>query len=127
MEKILEAANNLGHLLRKNEIVKRYGEIAEKLENDEEAKKLLDEYAAFTAEFREKEEAGGTIEVDEKKKLTEFNDRIKENAIISEFIATQAYYMNILQQVNEAIANPKGEPPRESTIITPDDNKGIIL
>lgn len=127
MEKILEAANRLGHLLRRNEIVKRYTDITQKLEKDEEAKKLLDEYASFTAEFREKEEKGRTIEVDEKKKLAELNEKIKENALISEFIATQAYYLNILQQVNEAIANPKGEPPRESTIITPEDNKGIIL
>ena len=46
---------------------------------------------------------------------------------LGEFTATQAYYMNIMQQVNEAIANPKGDPPKESTIITPENDKGIIL
>ena len=127
MEKILEAASTLGHLLNKNEIVQRFKEITAKLDQDEEARKLLEEYAAFVEEYRAKEEQGTTIEVDEKKKLTELNEKIKNHSLIGEFMATQAYYMNLMAQVNEAIANPKGEPPRESTIITPEDNKGIIL
>lgn len=127
MEKILEAASNLGHLLNKNEIVQRFKEVTTKLDQDEEARKLLEEYAAFVEEYRAKEEQGTTIEVDEKKKLTELNEKIKSHTLIGEFMATQAYYMNLMAQVNEAIANPKGEPPKESTIITPEDNKGIIL
>lgn len=127
MEKILEAANRLGHLLAQNDIVKRYTDILEKLHKDEEAKNLLDEYIVFLNDYRRKEEEGTVIEVEDKKKLTELNEKVKESSLINEFMATQGYYMNIMQQVNEKIARPEGDPPRESTIITPGDDKSIFL
>jgi len=127
MEKILEAANRLGHLLAQNDIVKRYTEILEELHKDEEAKNLLDEYIVFINDYRRKEEEGTVIEVEDKKKLTDLSEKVKESKIINEFMATQGYYMNIMQQVNEKIAKPEGEPPKESKIITPGDDKGIIL
>lgn len=127
MEKILEAANRLGHLLAQNDIVKRYTEILEKLHQDEESKNLLDEYIVFLNEYRRKEEEGTAIEVEDKKKLADLNEKVKKSEIINEFMATQGYYMNIMQQVNEKIARPEGDPPKESSIITPDDDKRIII
>ncbi len=127
MEKILEAANRLGHLLAQNDIVKRYTEILEELHKDENAKNLLDEYIVFINDYRRKEEEGAVIEVEDKKKLTEMSEEVKESNIINEFMATQGYYMNIMQQVNEKIARPEGDPPKESKIITPGDDKRIIL
>ena len=42
-------------------------------------------------------------------------------------MATQAYYINLLTQVNEAVANPTGPPPKKSDIILPGDDTGIII
>jgi cell fate (sporulation/competence/biofilm development) regulator YlbF (YheA/YmcA/DUF963 family) len=127
MEKILEAANTLGHLLKKNEIVTRYHEFGEELEKNEEAKKLLDEYMEFTTKYRMKEEKGEAIEVSDKEELSEFQEKLQKNELITKFMATQAYYMSIIQKVNERISNPEGEPPKESSIITPGNDTKIIV
>ncbi|MHC4943099.1 MAG: YlbF/YmcA family competence regulator [Planctomycetota bacterium] len=120
-------ANELGHLLAKHEIIMRFRELAEKLEKDEDSKQILNELFEVTQSFEAKERANQPIEADEKKQLADLQDKAKDNSLISEFLATQAYYINILSAVNEAIANPQGEPPRESDIILPGDDKGVII
>lgn len=127
MEEILKKASELGHLLRQNDIVKRYRELAEKLEKNEESRALLDELLEATHAFQKKEEAGAAIEVEEKKRLSELQEKSRNDALINEFLATQMYYLNLLTQVNEAIAQPKGEPPKKSDIILPGEDKGIII
>jgi len=127
MEKILKKANELGHLLNQHEIVLRFRSLAEKLESDEAAKEVLNELMECTQNFQEKEAKGETIEVEEKKQLSELQEKAKENSVVSEFLATQVYYVNLLTQINEAIANPKGDAPKESDIILPGDDKGIII
>jgi len=127
MEKILKKAYELGHLLKQNDIIKRFTELSEKLEKDEDAKKLLEELITSTREFEAKEKEGSTIEVAEKKAFSELQEKVKNNDLVNEFLATQSYYVNILSQVNEAIANPQGDPPKDSDIILPGEDKGIII
>jgi len=127
MENIFKKASELGHLLQQNEIVTRYKELAAKLEKNEDSRKLMDELLKASDEFQRKEEAGTAIEVEEKKRLKELQDKSKEDPVISEFLATQMYYINLLTQVNEAIANPKGDPPKKSDIILPGEDKSIII
>jgi len=127
MEKLLKKANELGHLLAQNEIVMRFRELAEKLEKSEESKALMNELLTASQEFHEKETAGTTIEVEEKQELAELQEKAKKDSLVNEFLATQVYYINILNQVNEIIANPQGDPPKESDIILPGEDKKIIL
>lgn len=128
MENILKKASELGHLLNQNEIVKRFQELSEKLSKSEASKELLEKLLKASQEFEGKERGGETIEVQEKRDLSELQEKAKEDSLISEYLATQVYYMNILAQVNEAIANPKGDPPKDSNIILPgDSDKGIII
>lgn len=128
MEKILKKANELGHLLKANEVVIRFQELSKELEEKEDSKAILEELITLSQSFEIKQRQGVAIEVDEKKKLSEIQEKAKEDSLVSEFLATQAYYMNVLNQVNEAIANPQGEPPKDSNIILPGDNdKNIIV
>ncbi len=127
MEKILEAASRLGHLLNENDIVKRFRNLSEKLDKDQEAKKLLEEYLDFIQKYQELESKGSVIEVPDKQKMTDLTEKIKKHSLINEYFATQAYYMDVMRQINEAISNPKGDPPKKSTIITPNDDKQIII
>jgi cell fate (sporulation/competence/biofilm development) regulator YlbF (YheA/YmcA/DUF963 family) len=127
MEKLIKKANELGHLLAQHQIIKRFRELAEKLEKDEESKGIMNELFEVTQSFEAKERANQPIEPDEKKQLADLQDKAKENSLISEFLATQAYYINVLSAVNEAIANPQGDPPKDSDIILPGDDKGIII
>lgn len=128
MENILKKASELGHLLNQNEIVIRFHELSEKLSKSEASKELLEKLLKASQEFERKEKGGETIEVQEKRDLSELQEEAKNDSLISEYLATQVYYMNILAQVNEAIANPKGDPPKDSNIILPgDSDKGIII
>lgn len=127
LDKVIEAANTLGHLLRQNEIVKRYQSLAEQIENDTEAREMLEELGQVADELRAKEQSGGVIEVDEKKRMRELEEKIQAHPLISDFIATQSYYMSLMSQVNQSIAEPQGEPPRDSLIVTPDEGSKIIL
>lgn len=128
MENILKKAHELGHLLNNNEIVMRFRELSEQLDKDEDSKKLLEELVIASQEYEKKTREGAVIEVEEKQKISDLQNKAKENELISEFMATQTYYFSILSQVNEAIANPQGEPPKDSNIILPNDNdKNIII
>lgn len=118
-EQILKKANELGHLLQQHEIVRRYRSLAEKLDGSESAKKLLEDYARCAEELHEKQVMGSAIEVAEKRRIAELEEKVRADAILSEFLATQGYYMQLLAAVNDAIASPTGEPPQESSIIVP--------
>jgi cell fate (sporulation/competence/biofilm development) regulator YlbF (YheA/YmcA/DUF963 family) len=126
MEEILEKANELGLMIQGTDIYKRYMEISKKLEGDENAKSLLEEYIQFSDEMYRKEKAGTVIEVDEKQKLQELNEKISGNQLIKEFIATQTYYLNMTMQIQKAINEPEGDLIEQSRIIKPDDSGKII-
>ena len=127
MEKILQKANELGHLLKQHEIVRRFNELSDRLDRDPESKKLLDEFAQFSMEYQQLEQSGAPIEVETKQQLSQYEEKIKTNDLIAEFLATQSYYMALLTQVNEAISNPTGEPPTDSGIIMPDSGSSKII
>jgi len=114
-EKIIEAANQLGHFLKKNDIVIRFKELSEKLDKDKESQKLINEFMEVSRAYHEKETKGEAIEVEDKRLMTELSEKVKQNDLLTEFFATQSYYMALMQQVNEVISNPTGEPPRERT------------
>jgi cell fate (sporulation/competence/biofilm development) regulator YlbF (YheA/YmcA/DUF963 family) len=127
MDEIIKKAHELGHLLQQNDIVKRFTELSEKLNQNEDAKKLLEDLFKASQDYEKKEREGVPIEGPEKRALADLQEKAKDNELIGEYLATQSYYFNILAQVNEAIANPKGDPPKKSDIILPGDDKGIIL
>ena len=126
MEEILKKANELGLLIKGTEISARFEEISKKIENDSEAKNLLEDYVKITQAFQEKESAGLPIEIDEKKKIQELSEKVSQNQLIKEFIATQTYFYNMMMQIQNVISDPKGEPIKASKIITPGGSGKII-
>jgi cell fate (sporulation/competence/biofilm development) regulator YlbF (YheA/YmcA/DUF963 family) len=126
MEEILKKANELGLMIKGSEISVRFEEISQKIDNDKEAKDLLEEYIKITQEFQEKQAGGGTIEVEEKKKIQELSEKVSQNQLIKEFIATQTYFYNMMMQIQNTISDPKGDPIRPSKIITPGSSGKII-
>lgn len=126
MEEILQKANELGLMIKGTEISARFEEISNKLESDKEAKDLLEEYIKITQEFQEKQAGGGTIEVEEKKNIQELSEKVSQNQLIKEFIATQTYFYNLMVQIQNTISDPKGDPIRPSKIITPGSSGKII-
>lgn len=119
LEKILQKANELGHLLARSEVVQRFREMAEKVNRSEPATALLDEHAQAVNALLEKQAAGQTIEPDEERAVGELEQKLRDDPLIREFLASQAYYAHLMRQVEELIARPRGEPPPQSDIIVP--------
>ena len=126
MDEIIKKANELGLMIKGTEVYARFEELSQKLEADEKSRSLLEEYAIASQEFHEKEEAGVAIEVADKTKLQELNDKVSQNQLIKEYIATNTYYLNLLMMIQKVISEPEGEPIKESRIIKPANGGKII-
>ncbi len=126
MEEIIKKANELGLMIRGTELFKRYEEVSKKLEADAASKKLLEEFAQASEEVYQKEISGMPIEVDDKKRLQGLNDKVSQNDLLKEYIATQTYFMNLMMQIQKVISEPKGEPIEQSRIIKPNAPNKII-
>jgi cell fate (sporulation/competence/biofilm development) regulator YlbF (YheA/YmcA/DUF963 family) len=127
LDKILQKANELGHLIHHHEIVRRFRSLAERLEQDETARNLLDDLAQISQELHEKQSAGQPIEPEDKRRLAEIEEKVKANSLLSEFLATQSYYLHLMDQINYRISHPEGEPPRDSGIILPGEERSRIV
>ncbi len=126
MEEILKKANELGLMIQGSDLYQRFNELSKKIEADQGARTLLEQYISYNETIMEKEEKGLPIEVDEKKKLEELGKQVSESTLIKEYIATQTYFFNLLMKVQEIINNPQGDPIPESRIIKPNASGKII-
>lgn len=126
MEVLFEKANELGLMIKGTEVYRRLVDVSGKIDKDETAKALLEEYISASELLHYKEQMGQPIEVEEKKKIKELSERAAESGLIKEYIATQSYYMNMMMQIQKAISEPVGEPIEESRIIKPTEGGKII-
>lgn len=126
MEEILKKANELGLMIKGTEISMRFEDLSKLLDSDQDSKSLLEEYAKCSKEYQEKEEKGDVIEVGEKQKLQEVSEKVSENQLIKEYIATSSYFINMMMQIQKAISEPEGEPIKKSKIISPESSGKII-
>jgi cell fate (sporulation/competence/biofilm development) regulator YlbF (YheA/YmcA/DUF963 family) len=126
MEEIIKKANELGLMIKGTDVAIRFEELSKKLDEDKESRELLEEYIKVMQEYQEKESEGKVIEVEEKNKIKELSEKVAESQLIKEYIATQTYFVNMMMQIQQAISEPKGEPVKESKIITPNKAGKII-
>lgn len=126
MEEILQKANELGLMIKGSDIFARYEELVKKIDADADSRTLLEDYIKISETMYKKENSGGVIEVEEKQTLQEISQKVSENQLIKEFIATQSYYVNMMMQIQNAISNPKGDPIGQSRIIKPGNDGKII-
>ena len=126
MDEILKKANELGLMIKGTDVSMRFEELSKKLNSDVESKTLLEEYIKLMQNYQEKESQGKVIEVEEKNKLKEMSEKVSENDLLKEYIATQTYLINMMMQIQQAISEPKGDPIRPSKIVTPESPGKII-
>ncbi|MFW5769948.1 MAG: YlbF family regulator, partial [Spirochaetota bacterium] len=114
MEEIISRANELGLMIKGTDVYNRYVEVVKKLEQNQESRKLLEEFAQLSETIQQKEGTGQPVEVEEKQKLEELSAKVSEDELLKEFITAQSYYMNLMMMIQKAISEPEGEPIRES-------------
>ncbi len=126
MDEILNKANEIGLMIHGTDLYRRYEELSVKMDADDAAKKLLEEYARISEELYARESSGGPIEADEKKDFQELTEKVSQNQLIKEYIATQSYFLNLMMQIQKVISEPVGEPIEQTRIIKPNSGGKII-
>ncbi|HPC23409.1 MAG TPA: YlbF family regulator [Phycisphaerae bacterium] len=109
---LLEKARELGEALARHERVRAYLAAQQAVRQDEQAQTLLRDYARHVDHLRELEASRRPIEVADKHKAADLEAHIAGNARLKELMRMQADYVELINQVNQAIAAPLNPPPQ---------------
>lgn len=77
-----------------------------KIEADEEAKELLNEFQQIQKDFLEIQQTGGELTEDDHKKIIESSQKMQENEITRDLLQAEFQLNNLLQEINETIYKP---------------------
>lgn len=103
-QEILEAAQALGKQISTHEASIKFEKLLKALQEDVEAQRLLNDYQRHMAKIAEKETKGNPIEVDDKRRLEDLQNRVISHPTLRDLQVSQMDYMDLMRQVNEAIS-----------------------
>ena len=103
MEEILQAASELGLMIKETDIYQSFAQVSAKVNEDDEALVLLQEYSRTAEEIQAREKTGQPVEVFEKDRFQELVEALKANALLMEFIEHRDRYIAFLSSVQNAL------------------------
>jgi cell fate (sporulation/competence/biofilm development) regulator YlbF (YheA/YmcA/DUF963 family) len=113
MDKIFEAAKELGECLGKHALTQKYLDAKKKADSDPSAKSLINDYEKAAMGIAKKEREGQPIEPSDKHLLSDLQSKIAGNDIIKQWMNAQVEYMNLLRQVNQVVLGEAKLPQEE--------------
>ncbi len=105
MQELLEQAKKLGQMIADDHRTKALKEMQNKLDTDEEAKKLLQDYQKQFEKISELEQSGKPIEVDDKHQLRNIQEKMAVNETIKQISAKQVEFVDMMNKVKAEIDN----------------------
>jgi cell fate (sporulation/competence/biofilm development) regulator YlbF (YheA/YmcA/DUF963 family) len=129
---ILNAARELGKLIRTHDAAGKFEASVAALQKDVEAQRVLNDYNRHLNSLAEKEASGRPIEVDDKRKLDQLQQKVIMNPLLQKFQMAQMDYLDLMRRVDEAMtgeteAAASGSPgPAASPLINPDMGFGKL-
>ena len=105
MEKILELASQLGKTIAQDQRTQKLNLAQKALDQDQDAQKLLKDYQDHAEIIRQLENGQKPIEVEDKHKLADLEQKISTNALIREMTRRQVDFVDIMRKVKETIDN----------------------
>jgi len=111
-EEILEAARQLGKLIGSHDAAKKFADVTGRLRDDDDAQRLLSDYNRHASTIAEKESNGSPIEVEDKRKLEEFQTKVMTHDLLRDFQMVQMDYVDLMRRVDEAMVG--ADTPRSS-------------
>jgi cell fate (sporulation/competence/biofilm development) regulator YlbF (YheA/YmcA/DUF963 family) len=108
---LLQKARELGEAIARHERVRAYTAAQEAVRKDQQAQALLREYARQMEHLHELEASRKPIEVADKHKAADLEAQIAGNALLKELMRVQADYVELMNQINQAISGPLNPPP----------------
>ncbi len=103
MEQLVELARRLGKLMAAHERTVLMKKSQEAVNGDEEAKKLIEEYQRQAKKIHELERQNQPIEVDDKHKLRDIEQKISMNPNLQELTRRQVDFIEMTRKVKQAI------------------------
>ena len=103
MEQLIELARQLGKQIASHQRTVLLREARKKLESDPEAKKLLADYHQHVEKIQTLERNQQPIEVADKHKLQELNDKIAAHEGLQELTRRHTDYIEMMRRVNQAL------------------------
>lgn len=123
-QEILDAAKSLGQLISTHPAAKRMDDLMKKLQNDREAQRALTDFNRHMQMLSQKEQSGRPIEVEDKRKMDQFQAAVAQNLVLREMQMAQMDYLDLMRQVDDMVNGAEGEgaaggaPAAPSSIIT---------
>jgi cell fate (sporulation/competence/biofilm development) regulator YlbF (YheA/YmcA/DUF963 family) len=105
-EELIRKARELGEALAAHPTVKAYIEAQQAVRNDEDARKLLQDYQNHAAHMQQLETEGKPIEVGDKHKLRDLEAKMYSQASLKNLMRYQTEYVTLMNAVNRAIDEP---------------------
>jgi cell fate (sporulation/competence/biofilm development) regulator YlbF (YheA/YmcA/DUF963 family) len=105
-QELLNQARALGEAIASHPAVQAFLGARAKTNSDTEAQQLLKGYAEQATRIRELEAQQKPVEVADKQKLAECEQKMASNEALKELMRTQADYIGLMNQVNQAMEAP---------------------
>ncbi len=104
MNAILAKARELGEMISEHDAAKKLEDVLKRLEQDPDARRILNDYNRHLQTLAEKQQQGQPIEVDEKHKLEQLQKQLVTNAVLRDFQTAQMDYVDLMRRVDEALS-----------------------
>jgi cell fate (sporulation/competence/biofilm development) regulator YlbF (YheA/YmcA/DUF963 family) len=109
-QEILDAAKKIGKLIAEHSAAKKLDELMQKLQSDREAQRALTDYNRHMQMVSEKQATGRPVEVEDKRKLEQFQTALAMNGLLRDLQAAQIEYLELMRQVDDSIDNAAPTP-----------------
>jgi len=103
VKELLDLADTLGKKIAESPRYAGLRLAEERLEGDDEAKQLFDDYVEQNNRLAEMEASGSPIEPDDKRKLAEAREKLLGCEMAQELVRCQADFAELMNSVNEKI------------------------
>ena len=104
IQEILDAAGELGQLIASHTAAVKFEQSLKALQADVQAQRTLTDYQRHLTMVAEKEAAGKPIEVDDKEKLGDLQNKLIRTPVLRDFQFAQMDYLDLMRQVDTAIS-----------------------
>ena len=103
MKEVLEHAEQLADALSRSERYRNLREAEKSVEENTEAKALLEEYNRVTMVLLEKQQALKPIEPEEKRSLAAIKEKVAVDPVLTRLNKAQADYSEMMNKVNHIL------------------------
>ena len=105
---ILDAATDLGKMLKDSDAVGRLKSAAKAFQDDVTAQRTVVDFNRFLQTLSQKEQQGQPIEVADKRKLTELQDAVAGDPQLRAMQKAQMDYVDLLRAIDQSIQAETG-------------------